>query len=139
MVGLYRKQLEKLVAELGLQRSVKFHGFLPDEEAVKVMLNWQVGVAPHDGTLKNVDSGKIRFYSFCGIPSIISKRALQMVELVEKFGAGIVADTDPEMIAAAVAVMFLSDGLYLTSQEGCKKLADAFNSQTYFEQLFARL
>lgn len=133
--GPIRSQLEKMAEGL----PVRFHGFLVDEEAVKVMVNWRVGVAPYDSTFVNVDSGKIRLYSFGGVPSIVSTETPQMVGLVTKFGAGIPANPKPEAIAEAVMRFFIDDSHYMKCLVGCKTLVEAHNATAYFEKLFAEI
>lgn len=131
--GPIRSQLEKMAEGL----PVKFHGFLVDEEAPKVMVNWRVGVAPYDSTFVNVDSGKLRFYAWSGIPSVISTKTLQMEKLVNDFGTGLTSEPDPEAISRPIARLLLDDALWSNCQRGCRRLAESLECTAYFRKLFS--
>ena len=133
--GPDRDKLEKLAHGL----PVRFWGFLPDEEAVTVATHWRVGLAPYDDTLKDVDSGKLRFYAFCGVPMVISTKTPLMVDLVNKFGAGIPADPEPEYIANVVMALLSDELLYEGCLEGCRELVEAHESTAYFDKLFSEI
>ena len=133
--GPQREELEQKADGL----PVRFHGFLPDEEAERVMRGIAVGAAPYTEAFPNLDSGKIRFYAWCGVPSVISKQTPEMVDLVMKYAAGVPADPTPEEIAKAIVWLLTNDEAYQFALDGCMVLADAFQSTVYFDKLFQSL
>ena len=130
--GPIRSQLEKMAEGL----PVTFHGFLVDEEAPKVMLNWRVGVAPYDSTFVNVDSGKLRYYSWCGIPTVLSTKTLEMEKLMTNFETGLTSEPDPEMMSRPIVRLLTDDTLWAKCQRGCKRLVESLECTGYFEKLF---
>jgi glycosyltransferase involved in cell wall biosynthesis len=130
--GPQREELEKLAQGL----PVKFYGFLPDDEAVKVLLGWKAGVAPYGDDIPDLDSSKVRYYSWCGVPTVISSSVPRSVKLVEEFNAGWATVPTPESIASEVLNLFI-DGK--GPRQGCRKLAEASDCTPVFDRLFSTL
>jgi glycosyltransferase involved in cell wall biosynthesis len=127
--GPQKEELEKMAKGL----PVKFHGFLPDDEAVKVLLEWKAGVAPYSEAFPKLDSGKLRFYAWCGVPSVVSSLVPDNAALIEKFGCGWVKEPRPEAIAHGV-LNLLIDGK--GPRQACKAFAEAHDATVYFDRLF---
>jgi glycosyltransferase involved in cell wall biosynthesis len=142
--GFERERLESLVRELGLEKMVRFYGFLPDAQAVEVMSTVKVGFAPYVvnpelGMLHDLDSAKVRFYAWCGVPSVASTDTPQVVSLVEKFSAGVSSNPNPMSLARSALQLLQDESLYQRTLEGCRNLAKSFDSESYFEDLFPRI
>jgi glycosyltransferase involved in cell wall biosynthesis len=145
--GPQKRGLEDLVMDMGLnldvedkgwisrtaeaKGSVKFYGFLSDEEAVEVVRKWRVGVAPYTEAMAGIDSGKARFYAWAGVPSVVSPDTPEMVNLVEDFEAG----TSGNLVSAVVSII-KSDFVYTKYLNGCRKMAEHFDAEKYFDSLF---
>jgi glycosyltransferase involved in cell wall biosynthesis len=94
--GRERAQLEQKAAELGLLgRGVTFLGFLPNEEALAVVAEADVGLVPHHATesWNSTIPNKLFDYMAAGLP-VLSSNARPCARVVRESGAGLVYEHD---------------------------------------------
>lgn len=111
--GEDEKMLKDFVVTLGIQKSVKFYGWMENREAFNASLSrGSVGLAPFntdilDDKVKNADPGKIKDYMAVGLPVIVTK-AINNFKAINDAGAGIVINYSQESFVQAVADLFES-------------------------------
>jgi len=107
--GPYRRTLESLARELGLNDSVEFAGYVEDHDEVEQLISTSaVGLAVYDPSIasftKFADPGKIKNYLAAGVPVITTSVVHSATEL-ERSGAGIVVDYDPAAVENALTTV----------------------------------
>ncbi|MFZ5535456.1 MAG: glycosyltransferase [Patescibacteria group bacterium] len=102
--------LQSLVAELHLEKNIKFYGYVPDGAKMASLLReCALGVAPYrsfPGSIRfYADAGKIRAYCAAGLPVISSKVPPLGKEVAEYGGALVVNDTIREFSNAVISLL----------------------------------
>ena len=109
--GDTRENLERLVKAESLTGSVIFTGILPREELPRLLSESLIGVAPVK-QLKNLEYAaptKAYEYMACGIP-FIGCGSGEIAHLANDSGGGVIAETTPEAIAAALTALLDDPG-----------------------------
>lgn len=101
--GDLRQRLEQMVTELGIEDRVEFTGFVSREQVPEMLSQATIGIAPikADESLRYAVPTKLYEYMACALPVIaVGEGAIE--QLVEASNAGVVAEDDPEDIAAHI-------------------------------------
>lgn len=108
--------LRKIAKKLGIEKSVKFHGFVKDGfEMSKIIRRCAVGLAPYraiPGSIRYyADAGKIRNYCAAGLPTVSSQVPPLGLFVAEK-GAAVIAKDDAQSFAKAIIDIFKNKRVY---------------------------
>jgi glycosyltransferase involved in cell wall biosynthesis len=101
--GDLRENLEVRAAELGIEDRVEFTGFVSREQVPEMLSQATIGIAPikADESLRYAVPTKLYEYMACALPVIaVGEGAIE--QLVNASNAGVVAEDDPEDIAAHI-------------------------------------
>jgi colanic acid biosynthesis glycosyl transferase WcaI len=101
--GDLRETLEQKATNLGIEDRVEFTGFVSREQVPEMLSQATIGVAPikTDDSLRYAVPTKLYEYMACALPVIaVGEGAIE--HLVEASHAGVVAEDDPEAIAAQI-------------------------------------
>ncbi|WP_435065516.1 glycosyltransferase family 4 protein [Halobaculum sp. EA56] len=107
--GDLREKLEVRAAELEVEDRVEFTGFVSREQVPEMLSQATIGIAPikTDESLRYAVPTKLYEYMACALPVIaVGEGAIE--QLVNESNAGVVAEDDPEAIAAHIDAL-LSD------------------------------
>jgi glycosyltransferase involved in cell wall biosynthesis len=121
--GDYRPALEKLSADLGLQRQVKFLGFVPEETKLMLLRRaWATLLAsPKEGWgISNMEAAA------CGTPVIASKSPGIRESVVDGETGILVPHGDTTAMAAAMRTLAASPSLVKMMGEGGRRFAEDF-------------
>ena len=123
--------LRERVRSLGLEDTVRMHGFVADHREVERLLaTSSIGIAPYEPSVttftRHADPGKLKAYLAAGLPVILTDVPPNARELARDAGAVLVR-YDPEAIADAIA-----DGLASAERWGNRR-ADALRYARRFD------
>lgn len=135
--------LRDLARRLGISDCVYFHGFLSDTEVKEVMKTCRAGVAPYLYKISKrgrlyFDSSKAKNYAHYGLPVVLSDAAPLPAIQLRKFNAGVVVHSDALEFAEALCLLLTNDEEYQLCLQGCRRLADTFDYETFLAGVFAR-
>ncbi len=104
--GNYRKELEKIVKKLKLEKHVEFKGYIKDHQEVEEMIaSCAVGIATYtkdeSGLTFYADPAKTKVYLGCSIP-VVMTNAFYNAHDIANAGAGIVVKNNLEDITRAI-------------------------------------
>jgi glycosyltransferase involved in cell wall biosynthesis len=104
--GPLEPELRSRARALGIENTVRFHGFVPDHRDVERLLaDSSVAAAPYrpgEGTFTEyADPGKLKSYVAAGLPIVLTAVPPNAAELAREGGAEIV-EYDPAAIADAL-------------------------------------
>jgi len=101
--GDLRGKLERIAKERDIEDRVEFTGFVPREEVPGILSKATIGIAPikADESLRYAVPTKLYEYMACALPVVaIGEGAIE--QMVESSNGGVVADENPEAIAACI-------------------------------------
>ncbi|MUW13230.1 glycosyltransferase [Halorubrum sp. CBA1125] len=107
--GDLREILEQKATDLGIEDRVEFTGFVSREQVPGMLSQATIGIAPikTDDSLRYAVPTKLYEYMACALPVIaVGEGAIE--QFVDASDAGVVAEDDPEAIAAHIDTL-LSD------------------------------
>jgi glycosyltransferase involved in cell wall biosynthesis len=130
--GPYRRALESLVRELGLDEAVRFTGYVGDHAEVEELIaESAVALATYDPDLADftryADPGKIKTYLACGVP-VVATAVPWSAEWLASAGAGLVVDYRPEDVARGI--------LALLDDSGARAAAARLGSECDWQRIF---
>jgi len=125
--GSYQEHLKILAKELGVEKRVKFYGFVKShKKLVKIITRGAVGLAPYTQTKNSIsyksDPGKIKLYLACGLPVVTTKIATSG-KVLEKKGAGIIAEFDEKGLSESVIYLLSNNKTYKKYRNDAEKLS----------------
>lgn len=96
-------ELERLVADLGLENRVEFVGPVPHEQVPDILAEAAVGLAPlaDNQGLAYAMPTKVYEYLGSGLPALVTGNG-ELEQFIEESGGGIHTENDPAAIAAAL-------------------------------------
>ena len=133
--GPYADELKRLVKEAGLDDYFIFYGFVNrDSDVVKTISNCAIGIAPYIPVPENnaitTESSKVKFYTFLGLPVIVTK--IPSGFLIDRKGAGIAVDYDPHKFANAVIKLLKNDEMLIKYRQNAISFAKCYTSERIF-------
>lgn len=139
--GPYRFELHKLITDYGLKDYFTLHGFIRDDsEVLDIISRCAVGIAPYipvkENNALNADPGKVKLYTFCGLPVIITKIPSGL-RISEK-NAGIAIDYKAEELANAIFTILSDDETLGAYRNNASKFARSYTSERIFEKAFEK-
>ena len=127
----YRRRLEVQAARLGIGDAVRFHGFVPVEEKVRLL------ETAHAFCLLSRSEGlpvSALEAMACGTPVIVSPGC--HIPEIDGVG-GVVVDTDPEPTARAIADLLGDDERRRRLGDGARAFADEFRHERVMPRMIA--
>jgi len=137
--GPYADKLKKMVNKLGLNKHFVFYGFIEkDCDVINIISRCAIGVALYVPTPENnalaADPGKIKFYTFLGLPVIATKTPSGL--LIARSGAGITIEYDSNELASAVVKLLSDTQLLTTYRQNANSFAQSYTSERVFPEIF---
>jgi glycosyltransferase involved in cell wall biosynthesis len=111
--GPLDRELHEQADRLGIDRRVRFHGFVEDHRDVeRILAECSIAVAPYrsdkDTFTRYADPGKLKAYLAAGLPIVLTDVPPNARELELEAGAQVV-DDDPAAVAQAVVQILSSE------------------------------
>jgi glycosyltransferase involved in cell wall biosynthesis len=133
--GPYASELKRLVKESGLGKHFIFYGFIKDElKVIDILSRCSIGVAPFipvpENNAMTADPGKPKFYTFLGLPVVITK--IPSGILINEKEAGIAINYDPREFANAVIKLLEDDQTLAKYRQNANLFAQSFTSERVF-------
>lgn len=142
--GEEEEKLKKLSRELGVNKSVKFWGWVKDRKKLEeIMSDGAVGLATFntdilDEKVKNADPGKIKDYMLLGMPVIVTN-ALSTSGEIEKEKCGLVVGYDISQLTQAVVQLLDSQSRLKEYRQNALKYVEKFDYNLIFEKNIKRI
>lgn len=142
--GEEEEKLKKLSRELGVNKSVKFWGWVKDRKKLEeIMSDGAVGLATFntdilDEKVKNADPGKIKDYMLLGMPVIVTN-ALSTADEIEKEKCGLVIGYDISQLTQAVVQLLNSQSRLKEYRQNALKYVEKFDYNLIFEKNIKRV
>jgi glycosyltransferase involved in cell wall biosynthesis len=136
--GPYRKALEKLVADLGIRERVFLLGKISNEEVLKKIAEFEIGLAPYttnEDYIHYCDPVKVKEYLAAGCPVVVS-RAVWVAEEIERQNCGVAVKNFADELPAAVKTINQN---YQEMSRNAKKFAAQFDWDNIYAQTFAKM
>ena len=119
--------LEKLVTKLHLGKSVFFHGFIKDNEAMASLVRkCYIGLAPYRSFPESIrwygDAGKIRQYLASGLP-IVTTNVPPLGRFVAEKGAALMTKDNVSDFSGTILKLLRDENLYEQLSQAAIKLA----------------
>ena len=133
--GPDREKLEAIATELGLtQKQITFHGFVKDHKDVeRILSEATVAVAPYvnDPTsfTQTADPGKVKAYLGASLPIVLTD-VPPIAKDVERKGAGVLVEDNPQSVADAIEKYFADEKLWQKTRDASEKMAKEFDWET---------
>lgn len=130
--GEEKESLEKLVKDLGISKSVIFHGWITDRSKLEEILSDSaLGVATFntsiiDEKIKNADPGKIKDYMLMGMP-VITTDAISYKKKFIEGKCGIIIQYNVASVVNAVVKLLTNKKLQEEYRENVLKFILAFD------------
>ena len=141
--GELEHQLREMVKTFSLEKNVKFRGVIQSHiELERLISEHTIGFAvyaPIQNSYKQyTDVGKPKLYMACGLPVVIT-RTPPIAKEIERTGAGIIVDYNPESVVRAVKTLLLDNILYEQYRESAILFAKQFDWELIFDEAFSKL
>ena len=122
-----KNKLNSLIAQLKLDKSVNFKGFIPtNEEMLDIVRHHRISIAPYRAIPNSVrwyaDAVKIRMSLACGLP-VIATQVPPMGKEAQKLGAGLIVQDNVDALANAVIKILSDEKIYLKMRKNAIKAA----------------
>lgn len=130
--GEEKESLEKLVKNLGISKSVIFHGWITDRSKLeKILSDSALGVATFntnilDEKVKNADPGKLRDYMLMGMP-VITTEAISYSKKIIEGKCGIVVKYNVDSVVNAVVKLLTNKEVLKEYRENVLKFIQSFD------------
>jgi len=141
--GEYADELKSLAKNLGVEKQVKFLGFVDDQEAV--LCKCACAVALYEkydkGSLTYTyftDPSKLKTYLACGLPIILTDVTHNAKDIEDK-KCGVIIDLDKKSISNAVVKILSSPGKLKEYRENAAKYAKNYDWNKLFEDNLSRV
>lgn len=136
--GPYRETLEKLAAGLGIKERVFFLGKMSNEEVLKKILEFEVGLAPYTADEDYVyycDPVKVKEYLAAGCPVVVSK-VVWIAKEIERRHCGVAVESFERELASAVKKI---EKEFLKMSQNARNFASQFDWFAIYKEAFARM
>ena len=139
--GPLENELKRIVRELELASSVKFVGFVENQEvAERIIAKCSAGLAPYEPVQGSfsayTDPGKPKLYLACGLPVIITS-VPWISGLVSKRKMGLVIHFNQEEMVEAVTRLLTDDDFYELCRKNALDYAKELDWQAIFDNALA--
>ncbi len=130
--GEEKEYLEKLVKDLGISKSVIFHGWITDRSKLEEILSDSaLGVATFntnivDEKIKNADPGKLKDYMLMGMP-VITTEAISYSKKIIEGKCGIVVQYNVASVVNAIVKLLANKQLFKEYRENVLKFIQDFD------------
>jgi glycosyltransferase involved in cell wall biosynthesis len=141
--GPLEAPLRARAAQLRLDRTVTFHGYLDDHRAVeRILAGCSVAVAPYNRAgasfTRYADPGKLKAYLAAGLPIVLTDVPPNARELARDAGAELVGD-DPAALAAGISRALASAEDWQARRAAALAYASRFDWNTLLDGLVQKL
>ena len=141
--GPLEATLRARAVQLGLDRTVTFHGYVEDHREVeRILAGCSLAVAPYRETdvtfTRHADPGKLKAYLAAGLPTVLTDVPPNAHELAERAGAEIVAD-ETTALADAIARTLSAPDEWRTRRSAALVYARQFDWNTLLGDLLRTL
>jgi glycosyltransferase involved in cell wall biosynthesis len=141
--GPEEEPLREQARSLGLDGSVRFHGYVADHREVeRVLAEGSLAVAPYDDEpssfTRHADPGKLKAYLAAGLPIVLTDVPPNAHELADHAGAEIVR-FDAHDLADAIERGLATPAAWQERREQALEHARAFDWPVLLDDLLARL
>lgn len=130
------KELKEYIARKKLHNRVIFHGFVDNDDLVKIVSKWSIGTAIYDPDVKCItrytDPSKVKLYMEYEIPVIMTK-ITYLYNLLKKEKGGVGIEYTPEAFLEAVSKI---ENNYSDYQRGIKKMKKDFEYNKIYAEGF---
>lgn len=140
--GFLEKRLRKASRELGIERHVKFLGYVKYQKLMSLLPRCHIGLALYEPCLDNTawttDPLKPKLYMACGLPVIITDFPETASE-VKEGGAGLVIRYDSGELTQAVIRLLTDVELFKRCSENAVRVAREYEWSKIFDNAFRKL
>jgi glycosyltransferase involved in cell wall biosynthesis len=141
--GPLESRLRALAGTLRVDADVEFHGFVNDHNEVEsILARGTIAVAPYvkntESFTRYADPGKLKAYLAAGLPIVLTDVPPNARELAAS-GAAVLADDEPEALAAAVGRWLGDETLWRAAHSAALAYAQQFDWNALLGEGLARL
>ena len=131
-------ELHKLADDLGIGRSVVFHGRLErHQEVERILARGTVGLAPYQDDANTytrfADPGKLKAYLAAGLPIVMTTVPPNAREL-ERAEVAILSGPDPEALASSICLLLADEQLWGRYRQQALEYAKRFDWNAILER-----
>jgi glycosyltransferase involved in cell wall biosynthesis len=128
--GPILRELKELVDKLGLNKHIRFTGYMRDHELIrKLVSKAALGIAMYEPNKDNftwfADPGKIKLYLVSGIP-VITTKVPPIAKEIQNYKAGAVIEYNEETFANTVISLLKDDNEYYEMRSNAQKLGSKY-------------
>ncbi|HZP55168.1 MAG TPA: glycosyltransferase, partial [Candidatus Saccharimonadales bacterium] len=135
--GPLSEELMKMSKDLGLDKLVKFHGFVKDHKDVEAILaSGMLAVAPYKkekNFVQFTDAGKLKAYLGAGLPIVLTDVPNNAQELKSK-GVAYIAEDDPKDLANVIASLLNDKQKWQSAHKAVQQVAKEFDWNIILER-----
>lgn len=135
--GPMESELQRMVAEIGVQNHVKFMKTMSYDQLIKLLCECGIGIATYvpdaDSYSRWGDPMKIKEYAACGLPIVMTAVPEIAIE-VKRQGAGLIVDYDRGKLARAIVSLLKDDELYAQTRRKALEFASCYDWSLIFSR-----
>ncbi len=143
--GDYTDRVKEKIRELGLMYTVSMLGWMSDQKKIRSYIqNSAVAIALYDPAGKNEDNftyfsdpTKLKTYSACGVPVIMTDVPHNSTELVQA-GCGVVVSYESEQVAKTLISLLTNSGLLLKMRKNAVKYIRQYTWENIYNSLYSK-
>lgn len=141
--GAYEDELQRIVQQLGIQRSVEFMGYVEKfSDVERIVSRCAVGFAPYttekSGLTYFADPAKTKTYLGCSVPVVMTDM-FHNARDIEQAGAGIVVEEKAGQIADAVITIIYHAETLKEYRDRARAFARHYDHDVLFKKHLGRL
>lgn len=141
--GEFEKNLRDLTKKLGVQKFVKFLGYIDSfKNMTKIISKGSIGLAPFVPVENSLsyfsDPSKIKLYLVCGLP-VITTNVATIAPLVHKRKAGLVVNYTAKELTQAISIMLSDKKKYQKFKNSAIKLSQKYNINNILKNAFNKI
>lgn len=142
--GEYRKELEDLVAKLGLKKHVEFKGYVKDHEEVEnIIATCAVGIATYtkedeSGLTFYAEPAKTKLYLGAQVPVVMTDTFYNAYD-IEKAGGGKVVKENPRDVSKGIVDVIQKDLILKKFRENALRFAKEYDYPYIFTKNLRRV
>ncbi len=136
--GEYQPTVKKLAADLKVEKSIEWLGFVEKHERVEELLcQSAIGLAPYIPSPENytfyTDPGKPKLYMGCGLPVIITD-VPAIAQVIKKAEAGLIVKDEALSVGEAIIALLTDRKRYAAYRQAAIELSAGYNTNTLIQQ-----